>query len=271
MLWDKESRVLRRRKAEILPSPNIWYHAGAYEIENRAQDADGEIWRVLAGLRDWAGLDVVDVGCGDGFHLPLFAERARSVIGVEPHAPLLARARKRIADHPTISVKRGAAQRIPLPDASADLVHARTAYFFGPGCEPGLLEAERVLRPGGTLAIVDLDVSAEPYGRWMRSDLPHYDPVEVEKFFAGQGFSCRRVATRWRFTDVESMESVLRIEFSPRVARLAIAEVMRDNGVSSGEITIPVGYRVHVRNKPTGMLLPHSSSSDSGSSSPRML
>jgi ubiquinone/menaquinone biosynthesis C-methylase UbiE len=164
----------------------------------------------------------------------------------------------------------GSAQRLPLPDSSVDVVHARTAYFFGPGCEPGLREADRVLRPGGALLIVDLDVPAEPYGRWMRGDLPHYDPVGVDGFFADAGFRCRRVATRWRFADRAAMEAVLKIEFSPETAAEAIADVLRDNPSPEAGYTVPVGYRVHVREKPTGLVLPGHSSS-SASISPRML
>jgi SAM-dependent methyltransferase len=266
---------------EVLPSPNIWYYRQAYEVENRAQDVDGEIWRVLGEQRDWTGADVLDIGCGDGFHLPRFAAAARSVLGVEPHEPLVRDARRRIAKLSNVEVRQGRAQRLPVPDAAFDVVHARTAYFFGPGCEPGLREAERVLRPGGTLMIVDLDVASEPYGGWMRQDLPHYDPPGVEKFFAGQGFSCRKVMTRWRFEDVAAMESVLKIEFSAPVAAKAIADVRRLNEVSTRvgekEVTLPVGYRVHARTKPTGLVLPghsvspaDSSSGAASSASPRM-
>lgn len=258
------------RKADVLPSPNIWYYPKAYEVENLAQDAGGEIWRVLAEEAPWAGRDVVDVGCGDGFHLPRFAETARSVLGVEPHAPLVRRAAERVAEVPNASVAAGSAQRLPVPDASVDVVHARTAYFFGPGCGPGLAEADRVLRPGGRLAIVDLDVSSEPYGRWMREDLPDYDPSEVEKFFAAQGFRCRRVATEWRFDDTRAMAAVLRIEFSPRVAEIAIAEVLRLNPATSAGVTMPVGYRVHVRERPAGIVLGRHSVSSASSMSPRM-
>ncbi|TWE23193.1 methyltransferase family protein [Prauserella muralis] len=254
------------RKVDVVPSPNIWYHPEAYERENRAQDAGGAIWAALAEDAPWAGRDVLDVGCGDGFHLARFAETARSVTGVEPHAPLVHRAERRTAGLAGVSVRRGTAQRLPVEDASVDLVHARTAYFFGPGCEPGLAEADRVLRPGGVLAIVDLDTRHAPYGDWMLADLPHYDPDKVDEFFARAGFACRRVETRWRFPDRASMEAVLRIEFSAKVAERAVAETVRRNaGRGSGEFVLPVGYRVLVRAKPSGLL--HSCSVEG---SPRM-
>lgn len=262
------------RRAEVLPSPNIWYYQSDYELENRAQDVGGEIWRVLREEYDWAGRDVLDIGCGDGFHLPRFARDARSVLGIEPHEPLVRDAAERVKALSGVKVRKGRAQRLPVDDASVDVVHARTAYFFGPGCEPGLREAERVLRPGGVILIVDLDVTSEPYGGWMREDLPDYDPPAVERFFARAGFRCRRVATEWRFATPSDLAAVLKIEFSAPVATRAIAEVHRRNGNREADLTLPVGYRVHTRIKPTGLVLPGhsaaSASAESSSSSPRM-
>ncbi len=219
----------------LIPSPNIWNWPEVYEQENVAQDVEGAIWAALAEETPWAGLDVVDVGCGDGYHLRFF-ESARSVLGVEPYAPLVERAARR-----GLPVVQGGAAALPLADASVDLVHARTAYFFGPGCEAGLAEACRVLRPGGAIAIVDLDATAPPYGDWMRADIPHYDPVAAERFFTRAGFSLRRIPTTWQFPDRATCEAVLRIEFSPAVAERAFAEVTGT--------TITVGYRMHVRRK----------------------
>ena len=233
------------RAPQIVPSPNIWHWPSVYEAENRAQDADGAVWRALEPLADWTG-DVVDVGCGSGFHLPRFAERARSVIGVEPHEPLVELARARVADLP-VTVLPGSAQALPLADGSADVVHARTAYFFGAGCEPGLREADRVLRPGGALVVVDLDAARPPYGRWMRADLPSYDATAVDAFFERQGFTRHRVAAVWRFPDRETLVSVLRIEFSAAVAARAAAEV--------DGLEFTVGYRVLVRRKPSGLIV----------------
>lgn len=244
------------RRGEVHPSPNIWYHAETYELENRVQDVDGAIWHELARRAPWSGGDVVDLGCGDGFHLPRMAAEARSVLGVEPHAPLVRRAEQRIADLSHVAVRRGRAQRIPLPDASVDVVHARTAYFFGPGCGAGLREVDRVLRPGGVFAIVDLDTRHAPYGEWMRADLPHYDPDAVDAFFADAGFACTRVETRWVFPDADAVGAVLGIEFSPRVAARAVAEtVRRGAGAEHGTVELPVGYRVLTRRKPAGLVV----------------
>jgi SAM-dependent methyltransferase len=236
------------RPADVLPSPNIWHWPEVYQVENRAQDVTGAIWSALGAECDWTGLDVVDVGCGDGFHLPMFARTARSVTGVEPHPPLVVRAKARVDGLANASVVAGPAQRLPLPDASADLVHARTAYFFGPGCEPGLREADRVLRPGGTLAIVDIDGDAAPYGPWLCADEPRYNHAEVLEFFARNDFRMVRVTARWEFQSRADLEAVLRIEFSAKVAQRAIDQ--------TPGLSFPVGYRLHVRRKPTGLVLP---------------
>lgn len=232
----------------LIPSPNLWNWPEVYAQENAAQDVDGLIWAALREDAPWAGADVLDVGCGDGFHLPVFAVEAASVTGVEPHPPLVARARERAEGHRHCTVLEAGAAALPLPDSCMDVVHARTAYFFGAGCEAGLAEANRVLRPGGALVIVDLDATRAPYGGWMRTDIPHYDPVRAERFFVRRGFSLRRVATTWRFPDRATLEAVLRIEFSRAVADAALA--------ATPGLSFSVGYRIHVRR--TGISLPAS-------------
>lgn len=237
----------RPRPGVPIPSPNIWHWPRIYEVENRAQDVDGAIFRALRRVADWTDRDVLDVGCGSGFHLPAFARDARSVTGVEPHPPLVEAARERTTGVPGVRVLTGSAERLPVPDRSMDVVHARTAYFFGPGCGPGIAEAMRVLRPGGVLVVVDLDATTPGYGDWMRADLPHYDPVAVEAFFAAQGFDLTRVMTRWEFDDRRALRAVLGIEFTERTADRAFAQ-------TPGR-SLEVGYRVHTRRASRGLLL----------------
>ncbi|QGK72363.1 methyltransferase domain-containing protein [Allosaccharopolyspora coralli] len=234
---------------EPTPSPNIWNWPEVYELENRAQDATGVLHRAVESRCDLRDRDVLDVGCGDGYHLAGLARLASSVVGVEPYAPLVTRARRRLSgltgvEH--VDVRPGAAQALPVESESMDVVHARTAYFFGPGCEPGLREVDRVLRPGGTLLVVDLDTGFSPYGDWMRADVPALDPARIEDFFAQHGFDSASVVAEWRFDDRASLQRVLGIEFSAAVAARAARSVA---GTS-----LHVGYRVRTRQKPHGLL-----------------
>lgn len=206
-----------------IPSPNIWHHPATYEIENRACDPSGLLAAALRSVAPWDGLDVLDVGCGTGFHLPLFASSARAVVGVEPHADLAALARRRVRRWANVRVEVGLAEALPLAPASVDVAHARWAYFFGPGCEPGLAELSRVVRRGGVAVIVDNDASRSTFGAWFRRGYPSVDPGVVERFWSSQGFTRESVDMGWRFSSRADLEEVVRIEFAPALAAEILA------------------------------------------------
>jgi ubiquinone/menaquinone biosynthesis C-methylase UbiE len=208
----------------VIPSPNIWRHPEVYELENQAVDPEGVIEAAMRSVRDWRGAHVLDVGCGSGFHLPRFAADAARVVGVEPHRPLVELARRRTAGLGTVDVRKGTAQRLPVPDASMDVAHARWAYFFGPGCEPGLRELSRVIRRGGAAFVVDNDARRSTFGAWFRRELPRYDPGAVERFWARQGWSRTPLTIRWACRSRADFEAIVRIEFSPAVAAGILAE-----------------------------------------------
>jgi len=209
----------------VIPSPNIWRHPSTYELESHSFDPDGLVADALLSVADWAGLDVLDIGCGTGFQLPLFASSARSVVGVEPHDDLVKLARRRTSSLPSVHVVAGTAQSLPLPDASVDVAHARWAYFFGPGCELGLRELERVVRRGGTAFVVDNDGTRSTFGRWFRSDYPNIDPPAVERFWSSRGWSRIPVLTELRFESRSDLEAVVDIEFDEPTAARIRAEI----------------------------------------------
>jgi SAM-dependent methyltransferase len=119
----------------------------------------------------------------------------------------------------TVDVRRGTAQDLPLPDASVDVAHARWAYFFGPGCERGLAELDRVVRRGGTALIIDNDGSRSTFGAWFRQGYPHLPaPAVVERFWSGRGWTRTSVDMGWRFESRADLEAVVRIEFRREIA-----------------------------------------------------
>jgi len=213
----------------VVPSPNIWRFPQLYEVENRGVDPDGVIETTIRELCDWTGRTVLDIGCGTGFHLPRFGVDAARVIGVEPHPPLIELAGRRLAAEPDpalrsrIEVRPGTAQKLPVADASIDLVHARWAYFFGPGCEPGLAEVRRVLRRGGVAVVIDNDATRSTFGGWFRRGLPSYDPIAVERFWARQGWTRYRLDIRWELPTRADFEAVVGIEFAPELAASLLA------------------------------------------------
>ena len=210
-----------------MPSPNIWQHTATYELENRAVDPEGRLEAAMAavlGGSGWAGRAVLDIGCGTGFHLPRFAAAAASVTGLEPHPDLAALARRRTRRLPHVTVLDGTAQAIPLPDASVDVAHARWAYFFGPGCEPGLAELDRVVRRGGTAFVIDNDPTRSTFGGWFRRGYPHLPaPEVVERFWSTRGWTRVPVDIRWSFSSRADLESVVRIELTREVADEVLA------------------------------------------------
>jgi ubiquinone/menaquinone biosynthesis C-methylase UbiE len=178
----------------------------------------------MRSVASWDDSVVLDVGCGTGYHLPRFAETAGSVVGVEPHADLVALARRRTRRLPNVTVHQGTAQSLPVADASVDVVHARWAYFFGPGCEPGLAELDRVVRRGGTAYVIDNDATRSTFGSWFRRGYPEVDPPAVERFWSTRGWTRIPVDMRWSFTSRADLESVVRIELPTAVAEAVLAE-----------------------------------------------
>ena len=206
-----------------IPSPNIWNHPEVYEIENRAVDRAGAITSLMQSLAPWKDRDLLDIGCGTGFHLPLFAKDAHSVIGVEPHRDLAAIARRRVRRLRNVTVVEGSAEALPMPAASIDVMHARWAYFFGPGCEPGLAELDRVMRAGSRAFVVDNDPTRSTFGGWFRRGYPEVDHVETAAFWADRGWERHRVNMAWTFDSREDLDAVVRIEFPGSIAEDVLA------------------------------------------------
>lgn len=179
----------------------------------------------MAARVDWAGRDVLDLGCGTGFHLPRFAADARTVTGVEPHPGLVRLARRRTRRLSNVTILPGTAQQLPLAPSSVDVVHARWAYFFGPGCEPGLAELDRLIRRGGTAMIIDNDYARSTFGGWFRRGYPDLPtPAHVEQFWSTHGWTRQPILTDWQFEDRADLERVVRIELPGAVADEVLAE-----------------------------------------------
>ncbi|OBH11000.1 class I SAM-dependent methyltransferase [Mycobacterium sp. E3247] len=100
---------------------------------------------------------VLDVGCGTGYLLGLLARRypgAKHLCGIDP-APQMVSVATGLARDPRLSFTRGVAEELNYADRAFDLVVSTTSFDHWSDQLVGLLECARVLRPGGSLVLVD--------------------------------------------------------------------------------------------------------------------
>lgn len=197
----------------------------------------------------WAGRTLLDLGCGSGYWLSGYAEEAAEVIGVEPDPRLLPLAAAR---DPRARVLHGSAKHIPLPDQSVDMVHARFAYFFPPGCDAGLAEVMRVLRPGGRLIVIGNDLGAGEFAELLRAAEGALVPgggAQTDAWWAARGADRVTVRSWWRFPSRADLEAVLRMEFPLKVAGPWLA-------AHPGALGLSYSYTLFTIGKPAGLLRP---------------
>lgn len=117
----------------------------------RADSADKVIARLKAHDIGIRGRTVVDFGCNDGAVSGRYLrEGAAKVIGLDIDAKALDRARFL---HPAVTFLQSGVDRVPLDDASVDVIVSRDVFEHVAQPEPILRELFRALRPGGQMLI----------------------------------------------------------------------------------------------------------------------
>lgn len=220
-------------------APNIGGSPAIYEIENQALDQAGHVLDAMRRLAPWAGRTIVDLGCGTGYWLPRYAPEARKVIGIEPDPALRAGAIARSAGLAQVEVLAGSAEHMNLPGNSADVIHARFAYFFAPGADAGLAEALRVLRPGGSLVVVDNDHRWGDFASLLAAgsaEPPRRAAAVIDAWWRERGATRHEVRSQWQFARRGDLAAVLRIEFPERVADAWLARNPAVTGLTYGYV-----------------------------------
>ncbi len=122
---------------------------------------------------------ILEMGCGTGHWLSGLFSSAGTLVGLDLSAGMLAQAQAR---EEGFSLVRGRACETPFTDACADLVYCVNAIHHFQRRHDFVLEARRLLRPGGMLVVAGMDPRAHRH-RWYIYDyfLGTYE-TDLERF-----------------------------------------------------------------------------------------
>jgi SAM-dependent methyltransferase len=143
------------------------------------------------------GLDVVDVGSGEGYGAALLAQVARSVVGIEVSSEAVAHATA-VYRAPNLRYMQGDARSLQLDDASVDLVVAFETIEHFYEHDAFLTEVRRVLRPGGRFIVSspDRDIYSPTGSEANPYHVRELSRVEFERLLRGAFCHVRMVAQR---------------------------------------------------------------------------
>lgn len=121
---------------------------------------------LLGRVRGRGFRNALDVGCGEGRFCRMLRREGLETTGVEPAKALRAAAQARDPGGRYLDAR---AEDLPFADESFDLVVSYLTLIDIDGIEDAINEMARVLRPGGSLLIANLN-SFNTAGRWRRHD-----------------------------------------------------------------------------------------------------
>lgn len=96
----------------------------------------------------------LDVGCGEGRFCRLMQGMGIATVGIDPTTALIAQAHKR---DPAGDYREGVAERLDVADGAFDLVVSYLTLIDIAPLEAAIAEMARVLAPGGSLLIANLN------------------------------------------------------------------------------------------------------------------
>jgi ubiquinone/menaquinone biosynthesis C-methylase UbiE len=138
---------------------------------------------------------VVDLGCGGGLDVFLAAQKVGpegKAIGIDMSEEMLALARRNAAKGAggkpleNVEFHHSTIDKLPLPDGSVDCVISNCVINLAPDKAPVFREIQRVLKPGGRLAVSDIALK-KALPEEVRDNLPAYigciaGAIEIELY-----------------------------------------------------------------------------------------
>jgi ubiquinone/menaquinone biosynthesis C-methylase UbiE len=205
-------------------------HAIRYELLISREDYAGNLFPALNQIRSLAGLDVVEMGAGTGRLTRLLAPVVKRIRAFDAAQAMLNVAALKLSD---LDLKNWALQAaehkaLPVEDGSADLALAGWTFGHIPTWYPDgwkaeldrvLAEMQRVLRPDGTIIIIETMGTGFETPRPPTQNLAGYFAYLADR----HGFTGTTIRTDYKFESHQEAVTLIRFFFGDDLAEKVVA------------------------------------------------
>ena len=192
---DQDARRLKNALARRQSKSQEYFETTAGQWDKVRADLFGTAshLQALPALADerWP---IGDLGCGTGQVASALAPFVARVIAVDRSAEMLQAARRRLRDLPTVEVRRGELEALPIADDELDAATLLLVLHHLPDPGAALAEAHRALKPGGRLVIADmLPHDREEYRQQMGHVWLGFGEEQMQRLLSAAGFDRIRI------------------------------------------------------------------------------
>jgi ubiquinone/menaquinone biosynthesis C-methylase UbiE len=211
-------------KQQALAAKRFGAVAQAY-LTSSAHATGADLDRLSALARRLGRPAALDLGCGAGHAAFALAAGGAEVTACDLSAEMLAVVAEEAGrrGYATLATRQGAAERLLFEPASFDLVVTRYSAHHWSFVPAALRELRRVLKPGGTLVVIDTVAPEAPVADTLLQTLELLrDPSHVRDYRLTEWSAMLEAAG---FAAPEADAWKLPLEFGPWVARMETSEL----------------------------------------------
>ena len=178
------------------------------------QYVPGRSWKGLAeaALVMLPPLVIADLGAGEGSIAQLLSRRAKKVIAVDNSERMAEYGRDLARKHrvKNLEYRQGELEDVPIEDASVDLAFLSQSLHHAEHPPRAVAEAHRILKPGGSIVILDLVRHNFEEARELYADLwLGFTELELDRYLKKAGFRAVSTSIVHREEEAPYFETVL--------------------------------------------------------------
>lgn len=180
------------------------------------QYVPGRSWKGIAEalLKLMPPMVIADLGAGEGTISQLMAQRAKRVIAIDNSEKMVEFGSELARKHNigNLEYRLGDLEDVPIRGGTVDLAFLSQALHHASHPERAIAEARRILKPGGRIAVLDLNRHHFEEAREMYADLwLGFTELEIERYLKNAGFKNVETAVVYRETEAPYFETMLAV------------------------------------------------------------